>query len=82
VQGVAGLVQEGLVVVEAALGPRDQVHDARRIRRDHAGARRLLRPVVEVEADIRVVLEVEAEALDRVHADLDGAFLRVRRLER
>src|SRR4029453_18092185 len=63
-------------------GSRDQVHDARRIRRDHAGAWRLLRPVVEIEADVRLVLEVEAEALDRVHADLDGAVLRVRRLER
>jgi hypothetical protein len=49
---------------------------------DHAGARRLLRPVVQVEADIRVVLEVEAEPLDRVHADLDRALLGVGRLER
>src|SRR4029453_16969144 len=63
-------------------GSRDQVHDARRIRRDHAGAWRLLRPVVEIEADVRLVLEVEAEGLDRVHADLDGGGLRVRRLER
>ena len=30
---------------------RDQVDEVRRIRRDHAGARRLLRPVVEVEPD-------------------------------
>src|SRR5206468_12429501 len=82
VERVTGLVQEGLVIVEPALGARDQVHDGRRIRRNHAGARRLLRPVVEIEADVRLVLEVEAELLDRVHADLDGTILRVRRFER
>ena len=60
-QRVPGLVQERLVVVQAALRARDQVDDLRRIRRDHARARRLLRPVVEVEPDVLVVLHVEAE---------------------
>ena len=61
VQGVAGLVEERLVVVEAALGARDEVDDARRVGRDHAGARRLLWPVLEVGADPVLGLEVEAE---------------------
>ena len=61
VQRVPCLVQERLVVVEAALGARDQVDDLRRVGRDHAGARRLLRPVVEVEPDVRLGLEVEPE---------------------
>ena len=82
VERVPGLVQEGLVVVEAALGAGDQVDDARRVGGDHAGARRLLRPVVEVEADVRLVREVEAEVGQRREADLGRALLRVGRLER
>ena len=72
VQRVTGLVQERLVVVQPSLRARDQVDDARRVGRDHAGPRRLLRPVVEVELDVRLRLEVEAEAPERVHADRDG----------
>ena len=62
VQRVPGLVQEGLVVVEAALGPRDQVDDRRRVGGDHARARALLRPVVEVEPDALVRGQVEPDA--------------------
>ena len=51
VEGVTGLVQERLVVGQATLGARDQMHDARRIGCDHARARVLLRAVVEVEPD-------------------------------
>ena len=69
VERVAGLVQERLVVVQPALRARDQVDDLRRVGRDHAGARRLLRPVVEVELDVRLLLEIEAELRERVHAD-------------
>ena len=36
---MAGFVQEGLVIVEAALGARDQVHDGRRVRGNHTGPR-------------------------------------------
>ena len=82
VERVPRLVEEGLVVVEAALRSGDQVHDLRRVRGDDAGARRLLRAVVEVELDARLVREVEAEVRERVHAHLDGAILRVRALER
>ena len=82
VERVPGLVQEGLVVVEAALRARDQVDDLRRVGRDHAGPRRLLRAVVEVELDVRLRLEVEAEPRERVHADLDRLLLRVDALER
>ena len=39
VQRVPGLVQERLVVVQAALRARDQMHDLRRIARDHARTR-------------------------------------------
>ena len=39
VERVPGLVQERLVVVEAALSARDQVDDVRRVRGDHAGTR-------------------------------------------
>ena len=82
VEGVPGLVQERLIVVEAALRSRDQVDDFGRIRGDHARTRRLLRAVVEVEADARLVGEIEAEPGEGLHADLDRALLRVRLLER
>ena len=82
VERVAGLVQERLVVVQPALRARDQVDDRRRVGRDHAGPRRLLRPVVEVGPDVRVAGEVEAELLQRLEADVGRALLRVRRLER
>ena len=65
-QRMAGLVQERLVVVQAALRPRDQMDDVRRVARDHAGARRLLRPVVEVELDVRRRRKVEAELRQRL----------------
>src|SRR5262249_5194049 len=57
-------------------------HDGRRVGRDDARAGRLLRPVVEVEPDGALGREVEADALQRVEADLDRPLLRVRRLER
>ena len=60
----------------------DEVDDLRRVGRDHAGARRLLRTVVEVEVDVLDPVELEAELRERVHADLDAALLRVGRLER
>jgi hypothetical protein len=82
VERVAGLVQERLVVVEAALGARDQVDDARGIGCDHTGAWRLLRAVVQVEADARHLVQVEPDRRQRGDADLDGALLRVRLLER
>src|SRR5919204_5044343 len=81
VERVPRLVEEGLVVVQPTLRPRDQVHDLRRVGGDHAGARRLLRPVVEVEADVRVVGHPEAEPLQGLEADLDRALLRVGRVE-
>src|SRR6478672_13077095 len=37
VQRVPGFVQERLIVVQATLRARDQVHDLRRVARDHAG---------------------------------------------
>ena len=75
-------MEEGLVVVEAALGAGDQVHDARRVGGDDAGARRLLRPVLEIRADPGLGLEVEAEPLEGGEADGDASLLRVDRLER
>ena len=78
VERVAGLVQERLVVVQPTLRARDQVDDLRRIGRDHAGARRLLRPVVEVGPDVRVGGEVEAERLQRLEADVGRALLACR----
>ena len=82
VQRVTGLVEERLVVVQSALCPRDQVHDARRVGCDHAGARRFLGPVVEVEADVLVRGEVEAERRQRRETDVGRPVLRVRRVER
>ncbi len=75
-------MEERLVVGETALRARDQVDDLGRVGRDHAGARVLLRPVLEVEADVRNRLEVEPQRANRLDADLDRALLRVRRLER
>ena len=74
VERVAGLVEEGLVVGEATLRARDQVDDLRRVGGDHAGPRALLRPVLEVEADVRDRLELEPERAHRLEADLDGAL--------
>ena len=82
VERVTGFVQEGLVVVEAALGARDQVDDVRRVGSDHACARRLLRAVVQIEPDPGSALDVEPERAERGDADLDRALLRVRLLER
>src|ERR671910_1672006 len=82
VERVACLVQERLVVVQPALRARDQVDDLRRVGRDHARARRFLRPVVEVEPDPGDRCHVQAERLQRRHADLDRALLRVGALER
>ena len=64
VECVTRLVEEGLVVVQAPLGARDQMDDVRRVGGDHTGARRLLRPIVEVELDPRVAGQVEAEACE------------------
>src|SRR6266487_3813106 len=61
---------------------RDQVDDLRRVGGDHAGARRFLRPVVEIELDVRLRLEVEAETRKRVHANRDRALPGVDALER
>jgi hypothetical protein len=52
------------------------VHDLGRIRRDDAGARVLLRPVVEVEPDARLACEIEAEVLERLEAHRHGLVLR------
>ena len=65
VERMPGLVQERLVVVEAALGARDQMDDVRRIGGDDARARGLLRPVVEVEPDPGRALDVEAQCCQR-----------------
>ena len=81
-QRMTRLVEERLVVREASLRARDQVHDVRRIGRDDAGARILLRPVLGVEPDVRDRRHVEPERQRRGQADVDGALLRVRRLER
>ena len=78
VQGVAGLVQERAVVVEPALGTRDQVDDARRIRGDDARARRLLRPVVEIELDALLVLDREPDRMKSCCAHRNTPLLRVR----
>ena len=77
-----GLVQERLVVVQAALGARDQMDDVRRIGGDDARARGLLRPVVEVEPDPGRALDVETECCERRDADRDGLLLGVRLVER
>ncbi len=77
-----GFVEERLVVGKASLGARDQVHDARWVGGDHAGARVLLRPIVEIEADAAVGGEIEPEGGERGEADGNRAFLRVRAGER
>ena len=82
VQCVAGLVHERLVVGEAALRTRNEMHDLRRVGGDDARARILLRPVLEIEPDVRDRIHVEAERLDARETHVDGALLRVRRLER
>ena len=58
------------------------MHDLRGVRRNHAGTRRLLRTVVEIELDVLVRRQVEAERRERLQAHLGGAVLRVRRVER
>ena len=82
VQGMPRFVEERLIVVQAALGTGDQVHDRRRIGRDHAGTWVLLGPVVEVELDPRVGGEVESEPGQRLETDRNGAFTRVQLRER
>ncbi len=82
VEGMARLVQERLVVVQPALRAGDEMHDLRRVARDHARAGRLLRAILEVEPDVRLRLEVEAERGQRREADVRRAVLRVGRLER
>src|SRR5439155_6831552 len=82
VERVAGLVQEGLVVVQAALSTRDEVDDRGRVRGDHARARRLLRPVLEVEPDATLLVELEPQPAEGLEADRYRAFLRVGGLER
>jgi len=82
VERVPSLVEERLVVVQPALRARDQVDDARRVGGDHAGARRLLRPVLEIGPDAPLGLEVEAERCERRETDGHAPLLRVRRLER
>ena len=82
VQGMPRFMEERLVVVQAALGAGDQVDDRWRIRRDHAGTRVLLGPVVEVELDPRVGGEVESESGQRLETDRHGAFTRVQLRER
>ena len=77
VERVARLVQEVLVVLESALGARDQVHDRRGVGGDDARSRRLLRAVLEVGADVPVLLEVAAERAKRLDADPGGTLLRV-----
>ena len=78
VERVPGLVQKRLVVGEPAHGARDQVHDLRRICRDHTGAGSLLRPVVEVELDVRLGGHVEPERTDGGQTDFRRTVLRVR----
>ena len=82
VQRVARLVQEGLVVVDPSHRAGDEVDDPRRIRGDHAGARRLLRAVVEVGADPGLVGEVEPDRAERRLAHGHGALPGVRPRER
>src|SRR5687768_17638335 len=50
---------------QSTLGSRDQVDDLRRIGCDHAGPRRLLRAVVEIEANVPVRGQIEAERRER-----------------
>ena len=78
VQGVTGLVQERLVVGEAALGAGDQVDDAGRVGGDDARPGVLLRAIVEVEPDALVGGKVEAELRERRQADGHRPLLRVR----
>ena len=82
VERMAGLVQECGVVVQPAHGARDQVDDRRWIGRDHTGPRGLLRPVVEVEPDARVVLDREPDRVQAGRADGHRTLLRVRVRER
>ena len=77
VQGVPGLVQERLVVGEAALGASDQVDDAGRVGGDDARPGVLLRAIVEVEPDPLVGVEVETELRQRRQADRHRPLLRV-----
>ena len=79
---VPGLVEECLVVVQPALRAHDQMHFLRRVGGDHAGARVLLRPVVEVELDVPLAGEIEAEPREGLEAHRDGALLRVEAGER
>ncbi len=74
-------VEERLVVGEAALRARDEVHDLRGVGGDHAGARALLRPVFEVQADVGDRVDLEPELANRLDAHLDRPVLRVGRLE-
>ncbi len=57
VECVPRLVEKRLVVGETSLRARDQVDDLGSVGCDHAGSRALLRPVLEVEADVRNRLE-------------------------
>ena len=82
VERMTGLVHERLVIVQATLGAGDQVDDLRRIGGDHACARRLLRSVVEVEADVPIGRDVEPERAQRLQADVGRAVLRVGAVER
>ena len=79
---VTGFVEERLIVGEPALRSCDEVDDLGRIGGDYAGAWTLLRPVLEIEADVRGRLEVEPEGADGLDAHIDRALLRIRRLER
>src|SRR3954468_4006228 len=54
----------------------------RRVARDHARARRLLRPVVEDELDVRVRVQVETERVARLAAGLRRTVAGVRLLQR
>ena len=82
VERVPGLMEERLIVGEPALRARDQVDDLRRVGRDHASARVLLWPILEVEPAVRDRPEIEAQRANRLDTHLDGAVLGVRRLER
>ncbi len=82
VERVPGLVQEPLVVVQPALRAGDEMNDPRRVGRDHARARVLLGPVVEIEVDAVVRSQVEAERRERVETDRHAALLRVQVGER
>ncbi len=82
VEGVPRLVEEALVIVQTALGARDEMDDGGRIGGDDAGARVLLRAVLEVEPDVLVGGEIEAEPRQRLEADRHRALLRVDGRER